>query len=274
MASSGERPWRVRYDGPCARCGTFLRRGTPALWDTAAHKISCIECPAEARVPEVAPIDLGVTGHSARATYDRLKARREAGLDARFGTGLVRRIVGAMTVEPQSITAWGIGARGEELLGEALDAVPGLCVLHDRRVRDTEGNIDHIVVAAAGVFVVDTKHYKGLIEVRDRGPFWRSDLRLTVNRRDQSKLARNMGWQVDAVRAALEAAGVDPLPPITPVLCFFEGEWPLFGAPDEFEGVRLEDPKSLRKRLDQPAVLASESIDRFVRILSGALPSK
>jgi hypothetical protein len=29
-----------------------------------------------------------------------------------------------------------------------------------------------------------------------------------------------MTWQVEAVRAALEAAGIDPMPPVTPVLCF------------------------------------------------------
>lgn len=37
----------------------------------------------------------------------------------------------------------------------ALAGVDGLRALHDRRVRDTPRNIDHIVVAAAGVFVVD-----------------------------------------------------------------------------------------------------------------------
>jgi hypothetical protein len=236
--------------------------------------MSCIECPVEAQAPELTPTDLGTAGHSARATYDKLRAGREAGLDARLGTGLVRRIVGALTVEPQSITAWDIGARGEELLGEALAAVPGLRVLHDRRVRGRRGNIDHIVVTRAGVFVVDAKHYKGLIEIRNHGWFFRPDWRLTVGRRDCSKVARAMAWQVEAVCAALEAAGVDPLPPVTPVLCFIEGEWPLFGAPNEFEGVRLEDPKSLRKLFDEPAVLAPESIDRLARILSGALPSK
>jgi hypothetical protein len=67
-----------------------------------------------------------------------------------------------------------------------------------------------------------------LIEIRNRGWFFRRGWRLTVGRRDKSKLARNMGRQVDAVRATLEAAGIDPLPPITPVLCFVDGRWPWF----------------------------------------------
>jgi hypothetical protein len=35
------------------------------------------------------------------------------------------------------------------------------------------------------------------------------------------------GWQIEGVTAALPAAGVDPLPSVTPVLCFVDGEWPL-----------------------------------------------
>ena len=53
---------------------------------------------------------------------------------------------------------------------------------------------------------------------------------------------------VAAAEAALLAAGVDPFPPITPVLCFVDGDWPLFAPPDVFRGVRLEGPRSLRKQ--------------------------
>ena len=52
-------------------------------------------------------------------------------------------------------------------------------------------------------------------------------------------MADKMGWQVDAVAAALE--GADPMPPVTPALCFLEAEWPLFNAPEEFRGVRIEE---------------------------------
>ena len=67
---------------------------------------------------------------------------------------------------PSSTTwaAWAIGARGEEKLAEALDSS---LALHDRRVPGTKGNLDHIVVAPAGVFVVDAKHLQGRIEIRN-----------------------------------------------------------------------------------------------------------
>jgi hypothetical protein len=62
-----------------------------------------------------------------------------------------------VTSEPQSTRAWAIGAWGEEKLAEVLAGLDGLQVLHDRRVPGTRGNIDHIVIAPAGVFVVDPR---------------------------------------------------------------------------------------------------------------------
>ena len=68
------------------------------------------------------------------------------------------------------------------------------------------------------------------------GWFLRPDDRLHVGRRDCSALADKMGWQVTAVEKALLQAGLDPLPPITPVLCFVDGDWPLIAPPDVFRG--------------------------------------
>ena len=61
----------------------------------------------------------------------------------------------ALTDDPQSTRAWARGARGEEELAAAVAEVPGVRVLHDRRVPGTRGNLDHLVLAPAGVFVVD-----------------------------------------------------------------------------------------------------------------------
>jgi len=70
-----------------------------------------------------------------------------------------------------------------------------------------------------------------VIEIRNYGWFLRPDWRLMVERRDKSKLARSMAWQVDALRVALEAAGTAPLPRITPVHCFVDGRGPRFRPP-------------------------------------------
>ena len=104
--------------------------------------------------------------------------------------------------------------------------------------------------------------------------FWKPDRRLTVGRRDQSKLATGMGWQVEAVRAALERAAIGPLPPVTPVLCFVDGRWPVFRPPEEYAGVRLESERSIRKLVTASEVLEPPAIERVARALAQALPPK
>jgi Nuclease-related domain. len=270
MTDDASRTWRVKYDGVCSKCGTPLLRGAPAVWDKATRSIHCIECPAARRTP--APIS-GVAGASARSEHLRRKAKRDAAIDERFGQRF-GRVVRAVTSEPQSTRAWAIGASGEEKLAAALAHIPGLKALHDRRVPQTRGNIDHLVIAPAGVFVVDAKHYKGSIEIRNRGWLLRPDHRLYVGGRDCSKLAHDMSWQVEAVEAALRTAGVDPKPAITPVLCFIDGTWPLLARPDAYAGVRLESERSLEQLVTKPGDLDIDQIDRLTTILAGALPSK
>ena len=268
--------WRVKFDGPCSRCGIVLARGSVAVWNRASRSMHCVECPTaghrvEAEAPP--PIDAGIAGGSARREHGRRVAKREADTRARWGNrigGLVLKL----TDEPQSTRAWRVGAEGEEKLAKALAEVDGLRVLNDRRVPGTRGNIDHIVVAPAGVFVVDAKHYKGLVKVRDRGGLFRTDLRLYVAGRDCSHLAEGLGWQVEAVEQALESADLDPLPPVTPVLCFIGAEWPLFRPPSSFGGVRLESIRSLRGLLADEQALDGAAIDRTLRVLATTLPAK
>jgi hypothetical protein len=263
--------WRVKYDGVCSRCGIALRTGDVAVYERPTRTIRCVACPvAEQDTASEPEIDVGVAGRSARQEHERRAAKREAKAKERWGER-IGGVVLALTDEPQSTRAWAIGARGEEKLAEAL---AGFNVLHDRRVPGTRGNLDHIVVAPAGVFVVDAKHLEGRIEIRNHGWFLRPDERLHVGRRDCSGLADKMGWQVAAVEAALRGAGLDPVPPIVPVLCFIDGDWPLIAPPNVFRGVRLEGPRSLRKRLVATSVLDEGTIARLIRILGAALPPK
>ena len=256
--------WHVRFDGPCSRCGRVLHAGDVGLLRRATGTIRCVECPTE---PE---IEFGSAGRSAQQKHDRLAVRREEGIKARLGSRL-GRIVLAVTDEPQSTRAWAQGARGEAKLAQALT---GFVMLHDRRVPKSRANIDHVVIAPAGVFVVDAKLHKGIIRIRDRGSLIRRDNRLYVGSRDCSVLADGMTRQVAAVEIALLGAGTDPLPPIVPVLCFVDGEWPLLSPPSEFRGVRLESPRSIRKILVAPAALDEAAIDRLTRVIAVALPPR
>ncbi len=236
----------------------------------------CVECPPRVERVEAAEapsIDVGRAGGSARGEYERRAAKRDAKTRDRWGDRLGGAIL-KLTVAPQSTRAWRIGAEGEEKLAAALAEVENIAVLNDRRVKGTRGNIDHILVAPAGVFVVDAKNYRGLIRVRDRGGLFRTDLRLYVGRRDCSHLAEGLRWQVEAVTRALASVGAGDMPAVTPVLCFVDGEWPLFRRPETFDGVRLEGIRSLRKLVTATEHLDAATIDRLTAILAAALPPK
>jgi len=266
--------WIVKRDGPCSKCGTLLRAGETAVWVRGANRMECLACPPLPIFdPSPPPVDSGVAGLSARREQHRRRAGLEADRKARWGNR-VGGWVNRFAEEPQSIRAWAIGAKREELLGAALARVPGLIVLNDRKVKGTRGNVDHIAVAPAGVFVIDANQRSGFIEVVDKGSFFRSDLRLIIGGRNESKLAADMGWQLKAVTAALIEAGVDPLPPIAAVLCFIDPNWPLFRRPKSFDGVRIESEASIVKVLGEPAALPSAEIDRLAQVVAEALPAK
>lgn len=215
----------------------------------------------------------GTAGGSAHREYERRHLARQARIKGKLGD-ILGGVVLAVTDDPQSARAWERGSIGEQKLAEALAGVPDIKVLHDRRVPGTRGNIDHIVVAPAGVFVVDAKLYKGLIHIRDVGGFFKTDKRLYVGRRDCSHLARNMNWQVQAVQQVLIGAGIQPIPAITPVLCFVDGEWPLLAPPEEYNGVRLEGKKSIKKLIAGPEVIERATLQHIHQTVALRLPAK
>jgi len=145
-------------------------------------------------------------------------------------------------------------------------------MLHDRSVPGTRGNIDHIIVAPGGVFVVDAKNHSGRIRIRDQGGLFRADHRLTIAGRDCTAMADKMGWQVDAV--ARVRARADLASRVVPVLSFLNVGWPLVGAPAEFRGVRLESHRSMSRLLTMPAVLDGPQVAALADRLAAALPPR
>jgi hypothetical protein len=293
---------RLQFASACCACGRELPRGANALHDPGRREVRCLACaprgdeaaastellseplseprpePLPQPLPQPEPLpqpDLGTAGASARREYERLRGNREERIRDRFGRRLGGLVL-AVTDEPQSTRAWATGARGEEALAQALSDVPGVIALHDRRVPGTRANIDHIVVGPTGLFVVDAKRYTGQIHLRDVGGLFRSDRRLYVGRRDCSDLTDAVASQVAVVEAALEGAGIEPLPAVTPVLCFVDGDWPLFRPPDSFRGVRLESPRSLCRLVGeaQDTALDVSTVTRLVQFLATALPAR
>jgi hypothetical protein len=263
---------RVRYAGRCVLCGSLLDEGVRALYHPRTRTLRCLECPSKDAGSDETSIDPGEAGGSAWREYERRLASRDASVKGTFGDRLGGLVL-ALSDAPQSTRAWARGALGEEALAEVLSGIANVIPLFDRRVRGTRGNIDALVVAPAGVFVVDVKQYKGRIEIRDKGWLLRSDRRLYVGRRDCSDLVDGMDWQVDAVEALLDSVGMDRVT-LTPVLCFVHGDWPLLFPPDSYRGVRLEGPRSLRKLISRQHLLNADEIDTLARMLANAFPPR
>jgi hypothetical protein len=70
--------------------------------------------------------------------------------------------------------AWRRGAAGERRTARLLDPLErhGWVVLHDLGVPGSRANIDHLVIGPGGVFVIDTKHYRGRLQLDASGRLW------------------------------------------------------------------------------------------------------
>ena len=70
--------------------------------------------------------------------------------------------------------AWRRGAAGERRTARLLDPLErqGWAVLHDLAVPGSRANIDHLVIGPGGVFVIDSKHYRGRLRLDASGRLW------------------------------------------------------------------------------------------------------
>lgn len=226
----------LRYDGTCANCATAVPAKSRACWDSATKQVTCVECrpeqPATAAVlghahagasanaamprplPPPPPIVAGTAGISAAKEHESRSAREQRDDSARAST------------PSRSTAAWAKGADGEERLGRQLSENLSDIghVLHDRKVPKTRGNIDHLVVAPSGIWIVDAKNYTGKVERRHVGGFFTSEDRLYVDGRNQTKLVKGLDWQRDAVHSVIEPIGFGHLP-INRALCFTNSSW-------------------------------------------------
>ena len=217
-----------------------------------------------------ADLDPGSAGRSSLERYEKLHAKREAAIEEKWGR--FAGVVKFLTDDPQSTKAWRSGSVGERKLASYLTEHIGqrAVLLNDRRVPRTRANIDHLVIAASGVWIIEAKFRKGLIELRDVGGWFKVDHQLYVGGRRRTKLVDDMGWQLDAVRNALGTSNV----PVRPALCFVDGEWRLFAKPFVLKGVLVCWPKKLVERISEPGSLDREEVLAVAGFLANELPAK
>jgi len=56
----------------------------------------------------------------------------------------------------------------------------GWVVLHDLAIPASRANLDHLVIGPGGVFVVDSKHYRGRLRLDPSGRLWHGRYPLTA----------------------------------------------------------------------------------------------
>jgi hypothetical protein len=215
----------------------------------------------------------GVAGKSARDEYQRRRTAREKRLTERFGAKLGMFILFAFG-DARSTAAWDKGSKGEVAVGKALDEIAtegGYFVLHDRQIPRSKANIDHILISDRGVFVIDAKYYKGLIEIRDVGGLFTTKEILFVSNRNQTKLVESVKKQVAIVEIALKEAQLQI--PLFGMLAFVAGDFPIFFKPKEIDGVLINGKGIKSSVLARPRVSGIDLKKANVAIIQ-ALPAK
>ena len=155
---------------------------------------------------------------------------------------------------------WVKGVRGEQAVGAALNAT-GLPVLHDRRLRaGSAANIDHLVVAADAVYVVDAKNLAGSLSATSG--------QLRIAGRDAGRLLAGVRRQAEEVTAAMSRLGVSA--PVRPVLCLTGTARP--AGMQLVDGVLLSTPESVASLLMLPGLLDLTAQAGIADLLAWAFP--
>jgi hypothetical protein len=248
----------LRRPDSCHLCDRHLQPGTEAWWDPANRTVTCLRCDAEAPADPFDGVDpalRGTAGGSAQAEHDRR--------------------AGGSKRKEQAVEAWQKGADGERRLSALLHREAGrgrLMVLDDRRIPGSSANIDHIAVAASGVYVIDAKNYAGALKRTTEGFGRRRTERLMVNARDRTTLAIAMDRQTGAVRAAIGLLDDPRSVPVIPVLCFVgTDDWGLFDPAFTIGDVHVVRPRALRTLLGRQGPLDGAARNRLARLLSARL---
>jgi hypothetical protein len=179
----------------------------------------------------------------------------------------------ALFNEPASTRVWAQGAGGERAVAAKLDELEGehVTALHDRSMVDTNGrrtraNIDHIAVAATGVWVIDAKTHRGALQVRRSGGLFTPRVeKLYIAGRDKTSLLDGLARQVAAVSSQLATV------PVRGVLCFVGTELPWFG--ETIHSVPLVGRRGLAKLLKQPGEFARHDRESLAAYLASRFPS-
>ncbi len=242
------------YGGTCITCGAQIPKRGNGWHDPSIKKVACADCPPPH--PPATP-----------------SANPSGQFRPNPAGGTSALAIGNSRKDPN----WTKGAAGEYLMSRTLhEKLPaGTFVFDDRAVPHSNANIDHVVVARTGVWIIDSKRWKGLIQVKSDGGILNSTQRLFIDGRDESVLTEKIYSQVIPVANVLG----DPSIPISPALVFVDCNWgagvtfrALQHRPYEIFGVLISWPEAAVARISEPGPLSQDEVLRIATKLDQALP--
>jgi hypothetical protein len=146
--------------------------------------------------------------------------------------------------------AWRRGAAGERRTARVLAALErqGWVVLHDLAVPRSRANLDHLVIGPGGVFVIDSKQYRGRLQFDPSGRLWHGRYPLAA-------ALRAVSFEADQAALVL----TDPDVVVVPVIAVHGAQVPWGRV--VADGVPVVAARRLPSMLRQlPAVLGPERI--------------
>jgi hypothetical protein len=146
--------------------------------------------------------------------------------------------------------AWRRGAAGERRTARLLSHLErhGWAVLHDLALPRSQANIDHLVIGPGGVFVIDSKQYRGRLQLDSSGRLWHGRYPLAPT-------LRAVSFEADEAAVVLP----DPGMAVVPIVAVHGAQVPWGRV--IVEGVPVLAARRLPSMLRQlPAVLGPERV--------------
>jgi hypothetical protein len=103
--------------------------------------------------------------------------------------------------------AWRRGAAGERRTARLLEPLErhGWAVLHDLAVPGSRANLDHLIIGPGGVFAIDSKQYRGRLQLDAVGKLWHGCYPL-------APALRAASWEADQAARVLPDPGMAVVP--------------------------------------------------------------
>jgi hypothetical protein len=219
---------KARFSSKCFLCNVVINKGGEIRYYSVSKSVTCLEC--------LATNSYGEAGKSAKDKALKIESKRKESVES---IPIIGKFIYPFLDPSKEAQKWSKGADGEERVGSLLDELAvenNFIAIHDRKIPDSKANIDHMLVTPKGVFIIDAKNYKGLVELRKSGSFFMpGKLSLFVNGKNRDNLVEGVKWQVGTVKASL----IDSNVPVVGVLAFTQNNWPWVGKPKLIDGVYL-----------------------------------